>query len=54
MLGGDGMSSSAHVSGARIIPRSEKVEPKRLYVCLGCSIHTYSNNMITDAMFYKT
>jgi hypothetical protein len=36
-----------------VIPRSEKVESKPLYVCLGCSIHTYSNNMITDAMFDK-
>jgi hypothetical protein len=29
-----------------VIPRSEKVEPKPLYVYPGCSIHTYSNNMI--------
>jgi hypothetical protein len=29
-----------------VIPRSEKVEPKPLYVCPGCSIHRYSNNMI--------
>jgi hypothetical protein len=29
-----------------VIPRSERVEPKPLYVCPGCSIHTYSNNMI--------
>jgi hypothetical protein len=29
-----------------VLPRSEKVEPKPLYVCLGCLIHTYSNNMI--------
>jgi hypothetical protein len=28
------------------IPRSEKTEPEHLYVCLGCSNHTYSNNMI--------
>jgi hypothetical protein len=36
-----------------VIPRSEKVEPKPPYVCLECSNHTYSNNMITDAMFGK-
>jgi hypothetical protein len=29
-----------------IIPRCEEVELKPLYVCSGCSIHTYSNNMI--------
>jgi hypothetical protein len=29
-----------------VIPRSEKTEPKPLYVCLGCSNHTYSNNII--------
>jgi hypothetical protein len=29
-----------------VIPRSEKVGPKPLYMCLGCSNHTYSNNMI--------
>jgi hypothetical protein len=29
-----------------VIPRSEKVGPKPLYVCPRCSIHTYSNNMI--------
>jgi hypothetical protein len=27
-------------------PGSKRVEPKPLYVCLGCSNHTYSNNMI--------
>jgi hypothetical protein len=31
---------------AIVIPRSKKVEPKPLYVCPGCSNHTYSNNMI--------
>jgi hypothetical protein len=36
------------------IPRFEKVKPKPLYVCPGCSNHTYSNNMITDVMFDKT
>jgi hypothetical protein len=30
----------------RVIPQSKKVELKPLYVCPGCSIHTYSNNMI--------
>jgi hypothetical protein len=30
-----------------IIPQFEKVELKPLYVCPGCSNHTYSNNMIT-------
>jgi hypothetical protein len=29
-----------------VIPWSDRVEPKPLYVCLGCSNHTYSNNMI--------
>jgi hypothetical protein len=29
-----------------VVPQSEKVRPKPLYVCPGCSIHTYSNNMI--------
>jgi hypothetical protein len=29
-----------------VIPRSEKVGPKPLYMCPRCSIHTYSNNMI--------
>jgi hypothetical protein len=29
-----------------IVPRSEKVGLKPLYVCSGCSIHTHSNNMI--------
>jgi hypothetical protein len=27
-------------------PSSEKMKPKPLYVCLGCSNHTYSNNMV--------
>jgi hypothetical protein len=29
-----------------VIPQSERVEPKPLYVCLRCSIHMYINNMI--------
>jgi hypothetical protein len=29
-----------------VIPQFEKVELKRLYVCPGCSLYTYSNNMI--------
>jgi hypothetical protein len=29
-----------------VIPQSERVEPNPLYVCPGCSNHTYSNNMI--------
>jgi hypothetical protein len=29
-----------------VIPRSEKVGLNTLFVCPGCSIHTYSNNMI--------
>jgi hypothetical protein len=33
--------------GAAVIPRSEKEGTKPLYVCPGCSNHTYSNNMIT-------
>jgi hypothetical protein len=28
------------------IHQSEKLEPKPLYVCPGCSLHMYSNNMI--------
>jgi hypothetical protein len=27
-------------------PGSEKIKPKPLYVCPGCSNHTYSNNMV--------
>jgi hypothetical protein len=27
-------------------PGSEKTKPKPLYVCPGCSNHTYSNNMV--------
>jgi hypothetical protein len=37
-----------------VIPQFEKVEPRPLYVCPGCSNHTYSDNTITDAMFDKT
>jgi hypothetical protein len=29
-----------------VIPRSKIVGTKPPYVCLGCFIHTYSNNMI--------
>jgi hypothetical protein len=29
-----------------VIPRSEKEERKPLYVCPGCSNHTYNNNLI--------
>jgi hypothetical protein len=29
-----------------VVPRSEKAESNPLYVCPGCSNHTYSNNMI--------
>jgi hypothetical protein len=29
-----------------VLPQSEKVELKPLYVCPECSLHTYSNNMI--------
>jgi hypothetical protein len=29
-----------------VIPHSEKMEMKPLYVCPGCSYHTYCNNMI--------
>jgi hypothetical protein len=29
-----------------VIPRSENVEPKLLYMCPGCSNHMYSNNLI--------
>jgi hypothetical protein len=35
----------------RVIPRSEKEEPKPLHVCPGCSNHTYSNNMINRCNF---
>jgi hypothetical protein len=37
-----------------VIPLSEMMEPKLLYVCPGCSNHMYNNNMITGAMFDKT
>jgi hypothetical protein len=37
-----------------VVARFEKPEPDPLYVCPGYSKHTYSNNMITDAMFDKT
>jgi hypothetical protein len=30
----------------RVIPRSEIAGTKPPYVCPGCFIHTYSNNMI--------
>jgi hypothetical protein len=48
----------SHVAGAQeehvteagklvaVIPCSEIAEKKLPYVCLGCFIHTYSNNMI--------
>jgi hypothetical protein len=29
-----------------VIPWSDRVELKPLYMCLGCSNHTYNNNMI--------
>jgi hypothetical protein len=29
-----------------VIPRSERVGTKPPYMCPGCFIHTYSNNMI--------
>jgi hypothetical protein len=29
-----------------VIPQSDRVEPKPLYVCPRCLNHTYSNNMI--------
>jgi hypothetical protein len=29
-----------------VIPRFVRLEPKPIYVCPGCSIHTYNNNMI--------
>jgi hypothetical protein len=29
-----------------IIPWFDRLEPKPIYVCPGCSNHTYSNNMI--------
>jgi hypothetical protein len=34
-------------SKGHVIPRSEKEGTTSLYVCPGCSNHTYSNNMIT-------
>jgi hypothetical protein len=37
-----------------VIPRFEKADPKHLYMCPGCSNHTYNNNMITYAIFDKT
>jgi hypothetical protein len=32
---------------SNVIPHSEKEGTKSLYVCPGCSNHTYSNNLIT-------
>jgi hypothetical protein len=29
-----------------VIPWCVKIEPKPLYMCPGCSMHMYSNNMI--------
>jgi hypothetical protein len=37
-----------------VIPRSEIAGTKHPYVCPGCFIHTYSNNMITNSMFSNT
>jgi hypothetical protein len=41
--------------GADVIPHSEIAGAKPPYVCPGCSIHTYSNNMINrfHVKYYK-
>jgi hypothetical protein len=38
-------------SSPAVIPHSEIAGTKPPYVCPGCFIHTYSNNMIIDSMF---
>jgi hypothetical protein len=52
------MGSSDHLAmmtrSTNVIPHSEIAETKPPYVCPGCFIHTYSNNMITYAMFSNT
>jgi hypothetical protein len=37
---------SRHVPSVVSYPSSKKMKLRPLYVCLGCSNHTYSNNMI--------
>ncbi len=39
---------------AGVIPWSENAGAKPLYMFTRCSNHTYSNNIITDAIFDKT
>jgi hypothetical protein len=39
---------------ADVIPRSEIAGMKPPYMCPGCFIHMYSNNMITDSIFSNT
>jgi hypothetical protein len=34
-----------------VIPRSEKTEPKPLYMCPGCSNHMYNYNMIRQMQY---
>jgi hypothetical protein len=40
------MSMGTILRPTLVIHRSEKTEPKPLYMCPGCSNHMYSNNMI--------
>jgi hypothetical protein len=35
-----------HENRVHVIPQSNRVEPKPLYLCPECSNHMYSNNMI--------
>jgi hypothetical protein len=37
--------------GCNVIPRSKIAGMKPPYMCPGCFIHKYSNNMIIDPMF---
>jgi hypothetical protein len=45
-LKGQGIDVILGMSWMNVIPHSEIVETKPPYVCPGCFIHTYSNNMI--------
>jgi hypothetical protein len=42
----DGGAATTGNGNSDVIPRSEIAETKPPYVCPGCFIHTYSNNMI--------
>jgi hypothetical protein len=45
--GGFVRDKAARILADSVIPHSEKEGMKPLYVCPGCSNHTYRNNMIT-------